>query len=81
MRISPKDTCHAGDDAADENSRDISSLSMLERRIPACETLGVPEALTNQGRVKGEYKMIRRFMVMIALAVALFPMCGDGNEP
>jgi hypothetical protein len=27
-----------------------------------------------------ESLMIRRWMVMLALAVALFPMCGDGND-
>jgi hypothetical protein len=30
--------------------------------------------------MNGALPMIRRFMVMIAIAVALFPMCGDGSE-
>jgi hypothetical protein len=25
-------------------------------------------------------QMLRRFMVMVLLAIALFPMCGDGND-
>jgi hypothetical protein len=29
---------------------------------------------------QGSLSMIRRFMVMIAIAVALFPMCGDGTD-
>jgi hypothetical protein len=34
-----------------------------------------------EGRVnQGVWLMIRRFMVMIAIAVALFPMCGDGTD-
>jgi hypothetical protein len=34
-----------------------------------------------EGRVnQGALSMIRRFVVMIAIAVALFPMCGDGND-
>jgi hypothetical protein len=31
-------------------------------------------------RPQCERYMIRRFMVMIALAVALFPICGDGED-
>jgi len=40
-----------------------------------------PSVSNSEGRVCYEHHMIRRFMVMVVLAVALFPMCGDGNEP
>lgn len=39
-----------------------------------------PDVTNSEGRTRREHHMIRRFMVMVVLAVALFPMCGDGND-
>jgi hypothetical protein len=53
---------------------------MPEGMPPTMQPRKFPGVSKSEGRVFREHHMIRRFMVMVVLAVALFPMCGDGNE-
>jgi hypothetical protein len=93
MNLMPVEPCDTGRNFSGEsgvyamggeNRRLGAVLSIREGREPA---QAVQHAgCTGVSKTGGARKpmvslpMIRRFMVMIAIAVALFPMCGDGND-
>jgi len=51
------------------------------RRFPGIPQPAPPAGVTIlEGRErKNEFRMFRRLIVMLTIAVALYPMCGDGS--